>query len=69
MSFVKIRPFWIDLLSVSDTNQDSMNYVSIIFLLSLTTESHYNANFFVTGSTGGCHNDNLQCHQWTSVQD
>ena len=27
-------------------------------------ESYHDANFVVIGSTGGCHNDNLRCHQW-----
>ena len=31
---------------------------------SLETESYHDANFVITGSTGGCHNDNLRCHQW-----
>ena len=28
------------------------------------TESCNDANFVITGGTGGCHYDNLQCHQW-----
>ena len=32
---------------------------------SLNPEGCYDANFVVTGSTGGCHKDNLQCHQWS----
>ena len=27
-------------------------------------ESCHNANFVITGGTGGCHYDNLWCHQW-----
>ena len=26
--------------------------------------SLHDANFVITDGTGGCHNDNLQCHQW-----
>ena len=28
------------------------------------TKSRHDANFVVTGGTGGCHNDNHRCHQW-----
>ena len=31
---------------------------------STETVSHHDANFVITGGTGGCQNDNLQCHQW-----
>ena len=30
----------------------------------LKTENCHDANFVITGGTGGCHYDNLQCHQW-----
>ena len=30
----------------------------------LKTESRHDANFVFTGSTAGCHNDILRCHQW-----
>ena len=30
----------------------------------LKTDIGHDANFLITGSTGGCHNDNLQCCQW-----
>ena len=30
----------------------------------MKSEGRKDANFVVTGSTGGCHNDNLRCHQW-----
>ena len=30
----------------------------------LKMKHHHDADFVVTGGTGGCRNDNLQCHQW-----
>ena len=30
----------------------------------LKSESCHDANFAITGDTGGCHNNNVQCHQW-----
>ena len=32
--------------------------------LSLKTKSCHNANIVITAGTGGCHYDNLRCHQW-----
>ena len=34
------------------------SYVS--FMLTPWSESRHDANFVITGSTGGCHSDNLQ---------
>ena len=28
------------------------------------TKHHHDANIVITGGTAGCHDDNLQCHQW-----
>ena len=30
----------------------------------LKIETYHDANFVITGCTGGCHNDNLQWFQW-----
>ena len=36
-------------------------------LRALKTKNHHDADFVITGGTGGCHDDNLQCHQgWQS---
>ena len=40
------------------------NLVWPIFSHVLKSESRHNANFVITGSTGGCHNHNLQCYHW-----
>ena len=36
-------------------------------VLKLKTESCNNANFVVTGDTGGCRYDNLRCHYWRQI--
>ena len=36
-------------------------------LRALKTKSHHDADFVITVGTGGCHDDNFQCHQgWQS---
>ena len=35
-----------------------------VFIIPMSSASCHNANFVITGGTGGCHKDNLQCHQW-----
>ena len=35
------------------------------FLPTLNTKSCHVVNFVITGGTGGCQYDNLQCHQWS----
>ena len=39
-------------------------YNAFVSWVSLKMESCHNANFAITGSITGCHNDNLQCQQW-----
>ena len=41
-----------------------MQYLQHYCAETLQTKSHYDANFVITGSTGGCHNNNLQYHHW-----
>ena len=43
-----------------------MSHISVLkqapVVPALKTESCHDANFVITGGTGGCHTDNLQCH-------
>ena len=39
-------------------------YNAFVSWVSLKMDSCHNANFAITGSIAGCHNDNPQCQQW-----
>ena len=35
-----------------------------MYLATIETDGHHNANFVVIGGTAGCRYDKLQCRQW-----
>ena len=37
---------------------------SIVFRNIPQPDGYYDVNIPITGDTGGCHHNNLQCHQW-----
>ena len=50
--------------SCHDANFDKEERLNTTMSTLLKTESCPEANFVITGDTGGCLNDNLQCHHW-----
>ena len=62
---------WLNMLQQSSRteikpqkNKTQPNCVHFLWALPLKSESSHDANFGISGGTGGCHNDNSPYHHW-----